>query len=170
MTQQSKPENVDGPPPQSVFTQMLFGSLLKQSIRVAAKLGIADFLAIRPHTVGELAAKTESHEPSLYRVLRALASVGIFAETTDRCFVLTPMASLLRSDVPNSMRDMAIMQTEEWNWPGQGEMLHSVKRPRASAAGDPQSGSDRVGRPLRPSARHRRCGEHRLQQAATRWR
>ena len=125
MTEPGRPDAA--PPLDAVLMQMLFGGLVQQSISVAAKLGIADLLAGEPLTAAELAARTETHEPSLYRVLRMLASVGIFSETADRSFELTPLASLLRSDVPNSMRDVAIMQGEGWNCRNTIELLHSVK-------------------------------------------
>ncbi len=115
------------PPPDALLSQMLFGGLMQQSISMAAKFGIADLLGEKPRTVEELAAETETHAPSLYRVLRLLASVGIFSETTDKKFELTPLAGLLRQDAPNSMREVAIMQGEEWNWRNYGELRHSVK-------------------------------------------
>ncbi len=114
-------------PPDAILSQMLLGGLMQQSISVAAKFGIADLLVEKPRTAEELAAETGTHAPSLYRVLRLLASVGIFSETADKRFELTPIAKLLRSDAPNSMRDAAIMQGEEWNWRNYGELRHSVR-------------------------------------------
>ena len=70
LTQHDQPGNAGGPPPDAILMQMLFGALMTQSICVAAKLGIADLLAEQPQTAAELAAKTKTHEPSLYRVLR----------------------------------------------------------------------------------------------------
>jgi hypothetical protein len=127
MTQPNQPNNPVAPPPEAILSQMLFGALMQQSICVAAKLGIADLLAEKPQTADELAAKTETHAPSLYRVLRILASVGIFAKNADQKFELTPIAALLQSNTPNSMRDFAIMMGEEWNWRNLGELMHSVK-------------------------------------------
>ena len=106
---------------------MLFGALMQRGICVAAKLGIADLLAEKPQTADELAAKTETHAPSLYRLLRTLASIGIFAETADQKFELTPIAALLREGEPNSMRDLAIMMDEDWIWSAWGELMYSVK-------------------------------------------
>ncbi|HZE72221.1 MAG TPA: methyltransferase dimerization domain-containing protein [Pyrinomonadaceae bacterium] len=99
-------------PPDAILTQMLFGAQMQKSICVATKLGIAELLAERPQTADELAAETETHAPSLYRLLRTLASIGIFAETADHKFELTPIAALLRSDAPNSMHDFVIMMDE----------------------------------------------------------
>ena len=105
---------------------MLFGGLIQQCIRAVAILNVADRLAGGPCTVGELAQKVHTHEPSLYRVLRTLSSVGFFAETSGRNFTLTPLGELLRSDVPESMHDFAILQGEEWNWRGSGQLIHTV--------------------------------------------
>ncbi len=127
MTQNNQPNNADAPPPDAILMQMLFGALITQSICVAAKLGIADLLAEKPQTAAELAARTETHGPSLYRVLRTLAGAGIFAENAEGKFELTPVASLLRSDAPNSMRDFTIMFGEEWMWRAWGALMHSVK-------------------------------------------
>jgi len=103
-------------PPEAVLPQMILGGLMQKSIWVAAKLGIADLIAEKPHTAEQLAAATDTHAPSLYRVLRTLASTGVFAENSGGKFELTPIAELLRSDTPNSMRDYAIMMGEDWIW------------------------------------------------------
>ena len=109
-----------------VLSQILGSSWITQAISVAAELGIADFLSDGPLTTRELAEQTRTHSGSLYRLLRALASVGIFAQDTDDRFSLTPLADLLRSDVPESQRSFAIMMGAEFDqaW---GELLHSVR-------------------------------------------
>ena len=127
MPENIQSDNYASPPLDAILMQMLFGGLMQQSISVAAKLGIADLLANQPLSAAELAGKTETHEPSLYRVMRMLASVGIFSETNNRKFELTPLACLLRSDVPNSMRDVAVMQGEAWNCRNTIELMHSVR-------------------------------------------
>lgn len=127
MTQNNQPNNANIPPPEAILSQMLFGALMQQGIYVAAKLGIADLLAQKPQTAVELAAATETHAPSLYRVLRTLASAGIFAENSDNKFELTPVAALLRQDAPNSMRDLALLLGGEWHWRIFSELKHSVK-------------------------------------------
>jgi hypothetical protein len=112
--------------PQQHLTQLISGYWNSQCIYVAAKLGIADLLAEQPVSVDELAAKTGVHRFSLYRVLRALASVGVFVEEPHATFALTPAASLLQSDVPGSQRAMALMVGEE-HYHAWGELLFSVK-------------------------------------------
>lgn len=108
------------------FKQMFGGSWITQGIWVAAELGIADLLTDGPRTAGELAEKTLTHGNALYRVLRALASVGMFAEDAHGRFSLTPLADLLRTDASASQRPFAIMMGAEFHeaW---GELLHSVR-------------------------------------------
>jgi|KBSMisStaDraftv2_1062788.scaffolds.fasta_scaffold101710_2 O-methyltransferase domain len=88
--------------------QMMTGSVLAQSISVAADLGIADLLAGGPRTTTELAEASKANAAMLHRLLRFLASTGIFEET-DGAWSLTPLADLLRSDVPASARAGARM-------------------------------------------------------------
>src|SRR5689334_21999283 len=114
-------------PPSAFLTQIMHGSLATQALYVAAKLGIADLLAGGPKPVAELATATNTDAPALYRVLRALASVGVFTEQSGRVFALTAPAAALRSDVPNSMRDVAIFWGEEWHWNVWGKLIHSVR-------------------------------------------
>ena len=116
-----------GMPPEVFLTQMAFGALMTQALYVAAKLGIADLLASGPRPVSELAAETETHERALYRVLRSLASAGVFREVEPKVFALTPYAELLRSDTPASMRNGAIFMGEEWHWRVWGDLLYSVR-------------------------------------------
>lgn len=108
-------------PPHLALLQMITGRWVSQAITAAAKLRLADQLRDGPRTIAELAAATKSHPPSLYRLLRALASVGIFAEIGDGTgtdvtasrFDLTPLADALRSDAPVSMRGVALWLGEE---------------------------------------------------------
>ena len=98
-----------------------------QMIYVAAKLNIADFLREGPLTVEDLARLCHAHAPSLYRLLRALASLGIFTEVESKKFGLTEMAELLRSDMPDSMRTKVLWEGEPWRWRPFGELLYSVQ-------------------------------------------
>lgn len=108
--------------------QMITGSLVTQSIYVAAKLGIADLLKDGAKSTDELAKSTQVDSASLYRVLRALSSIGIFAEVGNKSFQLTPLAEYLRSDIPGSLQAMAIMfGGENWHWQPWGNILYSVK-------------------------------------------
>ena len=87
---------------------LIAGSQVSQAIHVVASLGLADLLADGPRDSDELAARTDTHAPSLYRLLRALAAIGVLHEDDDRRFSLTPRGELLRSDVPGSLRGWAV--------------------------------------------------------------
>ena len=112
--------------PRQQLNQMICGYWQSQCVYVAAKLGIADLLTDGPLSAEDLAGKTGTHPLSLYRLLRALASVGVFAEEPEGRFTLTPAAALLRNDVPGSQRAMAIMMGEE-HFRAWGDLLYSVQ-------------------------------------------
>jgi hypothetical protein len=93
--------------------RMITGYWISQSIYAAAKFGIADHLKDGPKSVEELAEATSTDADALYRLLRALASVGVFAEGEPLQFSLTPLAEPLQSDVPGSKRALALMSGDE---------------------------------------------------------
>jgi len=99
--------------PHQQLDQMITGYWISQAIYTAAKFAIADHLKDGPKTVGELAGATSTNPDALYRLLRALASVGIFSECESRRFSLTPLAEPLRSNVPGSKRALALMSGDE---------------------------------------------------------
>lgn len=105
-----------------IFDILARGQLVSQGIFIVAKLRIPDYLRDGAKTIDELANITKAHPDPLYRLLRMLASVGIFRETTEaeveekqnkqnitRRFELTPAASLLLSETKNSIRDFALL-------------------------------------------------------------
>ena len=112
--------------PQEQLNKMISGYWTTQAIYVAAKLGIADLLSQGPRSVDDLAQATHTHSPSLFRLLRGLASLGIFADDGAARFSLTPLAECLRSDVPGSQRSLAIMSGEE-HYKAWGELLYSIQ-------------------------------------------
>jgi hypothetical protein len=117
-----------------VLLRMIDGYRLTQLLYVAAKLGIADLLHDGPKSSHELAQATQTHPRALYRVLRALASLGVFAEDQTQRFQLTPLAHLLRTAVPGSLRARAIFYGEEWIWHAEGALLYSVQTGKAAFA------------------------------------
>ncbi len=92
---------------------------------VAARLGIADFLADGPAESAELARSLGAHAPSLHRILRGLAALGVFREEPDGRFGLSELGNLLRTGTPGSLRNMAIVCGEEYvgAW---GGLVHSA--------------------------------------------
>ena len=113
--------------PDQVLRRMMIGFQMTQMVYVAAKLKIADQLAGGPKAVATLAQETQTHEDSLYRLLRALAGYGVFAEDEDRRFRLTPAGELLRSGVEGSLRNAIEARGEDWTWRAWGALLQSVK-------------------------------------------
>jgi len=113
-------------PPPVVLLRMMTGYWQAKALAVAAELGLADLLRVGPRTAASLAEICDVDADSLHRLLRALASVGVFVQTDQDLFALTPMADLLRSDRPGSMRALARMygseQYEAW-----GGLLESVR-------------------------------------------
>src|SRR6266446_5951891 len=91
-------------------------AFIVQSIHVVARLGIADVLATEPWSADEFAEATHVHAPSLKRVLRALATVGVFAEEPDGRFRHTDLSETLRTDHPHSIRPWALMLGAHFVW------------------------------------------------------
>ena len=104
-------------PPQVTMLQIISGFWLSRAVYIAAKLGLADLVTRQPKSAEELAQATETHAPSLYRVLRALASAGIFAEDQDQRFHSTSLAATLQSDLPGSLRFFAMTELGEEHYP-----------------------------------------------------
>ncbi len=117
--------NAEDPRPPLLF-QMATAYWVSQAIYVAAKLGVADLLEDGPQSCTALATVTGSDAPSLYRLLRALSSVGIFSRVGKGSFALSRLAEPLRSDVPGSLRAIVIT-IGEIHYQACGELLHSVR-------------------------------------------
>ena len=101
------------PQPSQQLVQMIVGSWVSRAIYVAAKLQIANLLADGPQLVEQLAEAAGVAPRPLYRVLRALAGVGVFARDADGRFRLNPLAEPLRTGGPKSLRAFAVMIGEE---------------------------------------------------------
>jgi hypothetical protein len=114
-------------PPFTALLRMIRGFQVTQMIYVAAKLGIADSLTDGAKSSNDLAAATGTHAPSLYRLLRALASLGIFAEDEQGRFELTPLAQPLRTGVPGSLRATILYVGDPMFQQVWGELLHSIQ-------------------------------------------
>jgi hypothetical protein len=115
-------------PPTVAMAQLITGGLyVSRALYVAAHLGIADLLAERPRAIADLAAAAGAQPRALYRVLRALASIGIFAEDEQGRFGLTPLGDTLRSDVPGSLRALALFNAAPWHTHAWDSLLHGVQ-------------------------------------------
>jgi hypothetical protein len=98
--------------PEDQMMQWITSKWITKPIYVAAELGIADILRDGPMSVDALAQKTDTHAPTLFRILRALSSVGVFVEMEERMFGLTPLAKCLLSE---AMRPFARMFLSGWH-------------------------------------------------------
>ena len=108
------------------MVQLLTGFQVAQALYVAAKLNVATELLGGPRSIDDLASATGSHPPSLARLLRTLASLGVFAETNSGEFELTPLAATLAAGTPGSMRDLALTWMETHYAPF-GDLLTTVR-------------------------------------------
>lgn len=120
----------EGPQPgQAAFALfgILSGSWAAQVLMVGAELGLADALLSGPKTMGELAVATESHAPSLTRIVRALVALGILAEPQPGLYANTPLSVHLCKDTPGSLREFLLFFHRDWAWSIWNELLYSVK-------------------------------------------
>jgi SAM-dependent methyltransferase len=119
-------------PPQLLLFQMVTGHYLSQALYVVATLGVADLLVDGPKGHEEIAKATNTHAPSLLRLLRYLASAGVFSEDADGRFGLTPVGQWLRSDIPASRRAVAQMFAGPMQQKVWGELMYAVRTGKLS--------------------------------------
>src|SRR5215469_13838821 len=106
--------------------------VLHQALYAAASLGIADLLERGVHATADLSRDLTVHEDALYRLLRALASQGIFEETSPGTFRNTPLSRPLRSDVEDTVRPLFIFFGSDFYARAIGEILYSVRTGKPS--------------------------------------
>jgi len=114
-------------PPQMLLYQMGTGHYLSRALGLATKLRIPDHFKHGPRHYQDVAAEIGAHPQSLNRVIRLLASAGIFNEEPGGKFCLTPLGDLLRSDVPGSMRASVLLFAGEMIQTSWGELEFCVK-------------------------------------------
>lgn len=102
------------------------GYQVSQALHVAAALGIADLLAEGPRSSDDLAAACGAHPDALYRLLRALASIGVLDAEPERRFALTEVGEELRSDVPGSEHAHAVFIGRDYHWNAWSHLEQSV--------------------------------------------
>jgi hypothetical protein len=118
--------DTQAPPPEMQLLPMVMGRWVSQSLSVAARLNVADLLADGPKAIDAVASQAGANADALYRMLRALASVGVFSECGSKTFSNTPLSEVLRSDAPNSMRSIVMMLNDGWqleNWSKFGDCI-----------------------------------------------
>jgi SAM-dependent methyltransferase len=107
--------------------QIISGFWISRAVYVIGKLGIPDLLISGPKTAEELASATRTHAPSLFRILRALASVGVLSSAAGGRFAQTPLSETLVTDAPGSLRWFAVSELGQEHYPAWGNLMHSVK-------------------------------------------
>jgi hypothetical protein len=112
------------------LVSLIAGKWVSQAIFVAAELGIADMLKDGARSAKEIAKLAGASEDAVYRLLRALASLGLFSSLADRRFELAPSGAYLRSDVPGSLRGWARFMGHDFTWRPWGHLTHSVRTGR----------------------------------------
>jgi O-methyltransferase domain len=120
-------------PPAAAMMGLITGYWVSQAVGVVALLGVADQLGQGPRGSDELARAVGADPQTLYRVLRLLASLGVFTEAAPGSFTLTPLGETLRSDAPDSVRNFAITETAPWHWLPWGRLHESVRSGRPMA-------------------------------------
>jgi O-methyltransferase domain/Dimerisation domain len=124
---QGNPKEESDAEPQARLRALIGGYRLSQAIYVATRLGIPDLLADGPREIDELARVTQSHAPSLRRVLLALVAAGVLDKVGPRQVALAPVGMTLRADVPGSRRASVLFLLNESHWRPWGHLLHTVR-------------------------------------------
>lgn len=121
------PQVLSGYNPAPLLPIILENLVLSQAVFAVAELGVADLVADEAKSTAALAAELKVDESSLYRILRLLASQGIFSETAPRTFANTAISNCLRSNGPISLRAMARFRGSDFFYRAFGEILHTVR-------------------------------------------
>jgi hypothetical protein len=107
--------------------QIGLGYMPAMCLNIVTKLGVVDQLVNGPKPANDIAAAVGANADALYRVMRALSSVGIFHETAGRAFALTPASELLKSDHPSSMKSFVTFIADPMHFRCYANLMHSVK-------------------------------------------
>ena len=110
-----------------VLFQMVIGKWISQALGTIVEIGVPDQLAKGTRRCSEIAREAGVSEDGIYRLLRALASLGLFVESADRRFKLTGMGQLLRSGHPESLAGYARFVAHDSTWRPWGQLGYSVK-------------------------------------------
>jgi SAM-dependent methyltransferase len=127
MTEVPKSERTNRSETQRTLVELIAGKWISQAIAVAAELGIADMLKEGPRSAAEIAKTAGASEDAVFRLMRALASVGLLSSEPGRRFALTASGNYLRSDVAGSLRGWARFVGHATTWRPWGELAYSVR-------------------------------------------
>lgn len=116
-----------GIPARAVMLQLMAGKQIAFSLAGVARLGVADHMSEGPVAVEVLAREVDAQPDALFRVMRLLASVGVFEQFPGRQFALTPVGKHLQTDVPGSVRYLAAFSGDEWSVRPYEHFLHCLR-------------------------------------------
>lgn len=122
-----QPNLGDTPPPHAQLIQMVSAYWGSKVVYAAAKLGLADHLAAGPRSAAELAGPTGTHAPTLHRVMRTLAGLGVLTECDAQRFALTPLGEALKTNAPGSARASVLTLGSPWFVAGFEKIMHSLE-------------------------------------------
>lgn len=114
-------------PPHAQVLQFILSGWVSQAVSAFARLGVADHVDQQPKSAEEIAPLVGARPDLLYRLMRAMAAVGILHETTERRFVETPLTDCLRTNAAPSFRDIAAFCADEWHVRGWGELAKTIQ-------------------------------------------
>jgi hypothetical protein len=126
--------SISGPAPPLELVQLVDAFIVNRCLCAVAKLGVADALAGGPKGTAEIAGQIHVNESALYRVLRALASQGIFEETDRKTFRNNRLSHYLRGDVPGSMRPQFLFGGSEFVYLPYAELVYSIETGQPASA------------------------------------
>ena len=121
------PQNAPLPAPHEQLIQMSSAYWVSKIVYAAAKLGLADHLAAAPRSAAELAGVTGTHAPSLHRLMRTLASLGLLTEGEGQRFALTPLGAALQTGAPGSARASVLTLCGPWFVAAFEQLLYSLE-------------------------------------------
>jgi hypothetical protein len=114
-------------PPHVQLIQMATGAWVARTLHAAAMLGLADQLTSGPKSAAELAGPMRAHVPSLRRLMRTLASLGILAEQKDWRYALTALGEALKTGAPGSARSTVLAFGSPWAQSAWDHLVYSVQ-------------------------------------------
>ncbi|HJY76092.1 MAG TPA: methyltransferase [Burkholderiales bacterium] len=114
-------------PPHAPIIEILMNLWKARALYAAARLAVPDLVAAGRHTVEDLAQATQTHAPSLHRLLRALAGCGFLAETEPGYFALTPLGDALRTDAPGAAHATVLTLAGDWQWKAWDHFIYSLR-------------------------------------------
>ena len=127
MTGLEHPAGAFSAPSSSAVYDLLYGMWVARALQIAASFGLTDLLREEPQSLQTLAERTGTHPPSLYRLLRALSSVGVFEEHEPAQFANTERSLSLGTGQPESLHALALMQGSDWYWRACNGLAYSIQ-------------------------------------------